>query len=417
MKVIERYIFRRVLVVFVAALAWSLAIVWTTQVLAKIDIVTDTGQTALTFFEIATLVLPTVIPLVIPFALIIGIAQTLTTMNTDSELAVIAASGASRSVVVRPIVLLGLLASIGSFVVDNAVEPFARVRNRELIAESRGDLLSLVIQEGQFRRLESGLYMQVGQRLPNGNLGQIFVADYRDKSVELIYYAKSGSVVKVNGANQLLMFDGEVNRKTPSGDISVIRFASYAFDLGSFQAASKDILLLPKDRTLPYLLNPSPDDKLYQSSPMRYIAELHRRLTEWTMPLVFSLIALAVAGDAKSHRQARVHPLITTATIALFCWWLSYLVGDQAEKRPELVYAMYALPAAWSALCVWLIATNRTLDPPIAAVDWVMERFGGLAAWARALWPGNNKAGRAACWGRRSTCISCAATWRPRSGS
>mgnify|MGYP003408592666 CR=1 FL=1 len=44
MKVIERYIFRRVFVVFAAALGWSLAIVWTTQVLTKIDVVTDSAS-------------------------------------------------------------------------------------------------------------------------------------------------------------------------------------------------------------------------------------------------------------------------------------------------------------------------------------------------------------------------------------
>ena len=53
MKVIERYIFRRALVLFCAALVWTLAIVWTTQVLARIDLVTDSGQSALAFFEIA----------------------------------------------------------------------------------------------------------------------------------------------------------------------------------------------------------------------------------------------------------------------------------------------------------------------------------------------------------------------------
>ena len=58
MKVIERYILRRAFVVFAAALFWTLAIVWTTQVLARIYFVTTSGQSALAFFELATLILP-----------------------------------------------------------------------------------------------------------------------------------------------------------------------------------------------------------------------------------------------------------------------------------------------------------------------------------------------------------------------
>ena len=96
MKVVERYILRRAFGVFAAALFWTLAIVWTTQVLTRIDFVTTSGQSALAFFELATLILPSVIPVVIPFAVAIAVAQTLSMMNTDSELVVISAAGASR---------------------------------------------------------------------------------------------------------------------------------------------------------------------------------------------------------------------------------------------------------------------------------------------------------------------------------
>ena len=123
MKVIERYILRRTFLLFAAALFWTLAIVWTTQVLARIDLVTDSGQSALTFFEMATLILPSVIPIVIPFALIIGVAQTLSVMNADSELAAVSAAGSSRMVVVRPILILAAAASVFSFAIDNGLDP------------------------------------------------------------------------------------------------------------------------------------------------------------------------------------------------------------------------------------------------------------------------------------------------------
>ena len=179
MKVIERYIFRRALMLFCAALAWTLAIVWTTQILARIDLVTDSGQSALTFFEIATLILPSIMPVVMPFAAIIAVAQTLTVMNNDSELVVISAAGGSRTTIIRPVMLLAVLASLISFAIDNGVDPYARQRGRELVAAARADLLSLVIQEGTFRKIEDGLFIQIGERLPDGRLGGIFVADFR----------------------------------------------------------------------------------------------------------------------------------------------------------------------------------------------------------------------------------------------
>ena len=43
-------------------------------------------------------------------------------------------------------------------------------------------------------------------------------------------------------------------------------------------------MLYPKDRTLAYLLNPDPDDPMFQRSRSTFRAELHRRFTEWVYP-------------------------------------------------------------------------------------------------------------------------------------
>ncbi|MER8504387.1 MULTISPECIES: LPS export ABC transporter permease LptF [unclassified Mesorhizobium] len=376
MKVVERYIMRRAFAVFALALVWTLAIVWTTQVLARIDLVTDSGQSALTFFEVAALIIPTIVPIVVPFALVVAVAQILSVMNSDSELAVINAAGASRWTIVRPIMLLALAASVFSFAVDNGVDPYARQKNRELIASSRADLLSLIIQEGTFRKIDDGLFLQVGERLPDNRLGGIFVADSREEGVNLVYYAESGSIIERGDEKVLMMNDGVIHRKTMTGDLSVIRFTSYAFDLSAFMSASSDILLLPKDRTTQYLLNPSPNDKMYQQKPNRYLAELDQRFSEWSYSLVFALIALAVAGDARSHREARVHPLITAIAIALFVRWLGFFAAGKADKVPQYAYMVYGVPIVASAIAIWFIVSNRTMELPVAWADWVTNLAG-----------------------------------------
>ncbi|TIP86618.1 MAG: LPS export ABC transporter permease LptF [Mesorhizobium sp.] len=376
MKVVERYIMRRALAVFLAALIWTLAIVWTTQVLARIDLVTDSGQSALTFFEVAALIIPSIVPIVVPFALVVAVAQTLSAMNSDSELAVLNAAGASRWTIVRPIMLLALAASVFSFAVDNGVDPYARQKNRELVASSRADLLSLIIQEGTFRKIDDGLFLQIGERLPDNRLGGIFVADSREEGANLVYYAKTGAIIENGDERVLMMNDGVIHRETLAGDLSVIRFTSYAFDLSAFMSASSDVLLLPKDRTTQYLLNPSPNDKMFQKRPNKYLAELHQRFSEWSYSLVFALIALAVAGDARSHREARIHPLITSIAIALFVRWLGFFAAGKADNVPQYTYMVYGVPIVASAVATWFIVSNRTMELPVAWADW-MTNFAG----------------------------------------
>ncbi|WP_292556469.1 LptF/LptG family permease, partial [Mesorhizobium sp.] len=301
---------------------------------------------------------------------------TLSVMNTDSELAVINAAGASRWTIARPILLLALAASVLSFAVDNGVDPYARQKNRQLVASSRADLLSLIIQEGTFRKIDDGLFLQVGERLPDNRLGGIFVADSREEGANLIYYAKSGSIIEKGDEKVLMMNDGVINRKSLTGDLSVIRFTSYAFDLSAFMSAANEITLLPKDRTTQYLLNPDPNDKMFQRKPASYSAELDQRFSEWSYPLVFALIALAVAGDARSHREARIHPLITAIAIALFVRWLGFFAAGKADKVPLYAYMVYGVPIVASAVATWFIVSSRSMELPAAWADWMTNLAG-----------------------------------------
>ncbi len=357
MKLLEIYILRRVAQMFLTALLPVLAIIWTTQVLARINLVTDTGQSIGSFATLATLILPTIIPVVMPFALVIGITQTLTAMNNDSELPVIDAAGASRSIILRPILLFALAASLLTLFITNDVQPRVKMAARQMIANAYADLLSTVIEEKSFRKVEDNLYVQISQRLAGRVLKGLFVADYRDPNYALIYYAREGAVDKTGTA--LIMHDGEVQRKAPGEDVSIVRFDSYAFDLSDLTASRGKANLRASDRSLSFLLNPDPSDEDYKARPGAYTAELHKRMTEWLLPFAFALIALVIAGDAKSHREARLHPMVSALTIALLLRWLSFYAGNKVETNSAYVYLMYATPLVSGGVAAYLLLRQK----------------------------------------------------------
>jgi lipopolysaccharide export system permease protein len=360
MKLLETYILRRVGQMFLVALLPVLAIIWTTQVLQRINLVTDSGQSIGSFAKLATLILPSIIPVVLPFALVIGVTQTLTTMNNDSELAVIDAAGARRSIILRPILVLAAVISVFSFLVDNVVEPKAKTGARQMIAAAYADLLSTVIEEKNFRRIDTGLYVQISERLAGRVLKGLFVVDERDPAFELIYYAREGAV-DAKGTS-LIMHDGEVHRKTPTGDVSVIRFDSYSFDLSDLTQNRGQATLRASDRELPFLLNPDLTDKDYIARPGSYRAELHRRLTDWLLPMVFALMSLAIAGDARSHREARLHPMVSALVLAFTMRWATFYAANQIDREPMFIGVLYAIPIAVSLIAILSLALHKRLS-------------------------------------------------------
>ena len=368
MKLLELYILRRIFQMFLVALLPVLTIIWTIQVLGRINLVTDTGQSMGSFMTLATYILPTIIPVVLPFALAIGITQTLTAMNNDSELPVIDAAGASRRVIYRPVLMLAAVLSLFSFVVANFIEPPSRVAAREMVAEAYADLLSSVIEEKTFRSIEDNLYVQISERHSGRILTGLFVVDYRDPNFDLIYYAREGSVDE--SGTSLTMRDGEVHRKTQDGRISIIKFVSYAFDL-SAMSASEGPSYNAGDRSLGFLLNPDPADPHVQRQPGSYRSELHGRLTEWLFPFMFAMISLVVAGDSRSHRQMRLHPMVTALLLAFALRWLGFSLKNMVRQDAIHTPLIYAFPLVVIGGSAYLLLTRRSIRMPKAVSHWL----------------------------------------------
>ncbi|MFN3509573.1 MAG: LptF/LptG family permease [Allorhizobium sp.] len=369
MKILEQYILRRVVLMFLTALLPVLAIIWTTQVLQRINLVTDSGQSVGSFMVLATMIMPTLVATVLPFALVIGITHTLTTMNNDSELAVIDAAGAPRSIIQRPLIILAVGMSTFSFIMMGFVEPAMRVNVRTMIATAYADLLSSVIEEKSFRQIEPGLYVQISERHSGRAMKGLLVADSRDPASELIYYAREGAVDA--SGKSLVMQDGEVQRKAPGGDVTVIRFDRYAFDLSDLSEERGQARFGAKDRDLFYLMDPDPLDERYISKPNDFSAELHRRVSASFFPLVFTLLSLMMCGDARSHREARLHPMASTLIMALTLFWASNYLTSLTENSTAFVPLLYLLPLASGAAAAFMLATNRSPKLPKAISDMI----------------------------------------------
>src|ERR1700739_2175288 len=103
---IERYVWRTATTACVSGLVGLTGVVWVTQALRQIDLITSKGQTILIFFWIPALRLPSLVAFIAPVALFAGILYTLNKLNGDSELVVMAASGMSPARLLRPLALL-----------------------------------------------------------------------------------------------------------------------------------------------------------------------------------------------------------------------------------------------------------------------------------------------------------------------
>ena len=109
---INRYIFRTTLGAFLIVLVSLTAVIWVTQALRDIDIMTSQGQTILVFVGITGLIIPLLVLVIAPIALLIAVAHVLNKLSNDSEIIVMNAAGMSPWVLFRAFMTAALVVSL-----------------------------------------------------------------------------------------------------------------------------------------------------------------------------------------------------------------------------------------------------------------------------------------------------------------
>jgi lipopolysaccharide export system permease protein len=396
MKQIERYIFRRMASLTFWSLTAATLLVMTTQVLIRIDVLTTTGQAFGAFMMLAATVIPSMVSIVAPFALLIGVSQVLAGMNSDSELVVVEAAGARPVTVLKPILTLSVLLSVLVLLISNFVEPWSNRKLYDVLAQAQSDLFSVAVRSGTFMKLEDGLHVQVNEKLPGGALSGIFLSDTRTEGTEAIYYAKSGVIRPAGDTDILLLIDGELQQRDLSnGQISIVTFSSYALDMAAFVPAGQNAVRRPKERSTAYLLDPSPDDFYVEKAYFVIKGELVQRFSTWMYPLVFGLIAFTFLGKARSNRHEQFQNGAALAAIALGARGFAFYSVDEAGRSPALEILSYLVPALLIIVFGALAVTGRTLTVPKAWMHLTDRWFDAVRARV-ALLNGDRKGGQSA---------------------
>lgn len=367
MNLLERYILGRATFAFLAVLLSLSGVIWIIQVLTKIDIVSSNGQTLFAYFSITLLAVPGLLLAIIPIALLLSAAHTINTLNANSELVIITASGASNKIIVKPFIILALISSIFAGSVGHFIMPKSLTLLQKFMSEMNADLISLVVREGEFNQVESGLMFHIARRNADGTLGGILVVDTREEGKENLYIARKGVVVRSNSGNFLQLRDGQIQQKstdTKSDKASTIKFTSYAIDMASITNKKKSGSWRPKEFTTTDLFNPDPNNSYYKKWPRKFTIEIHERFSEMLWPFANVIMLLAFAGQARSSRQGHGSAIFTASMILIALRGGSFGAQNYANSNTAGLYLMYLLPFFGILYGGWYIAHNQQASVP-----------------------------------------------------
>lgn len=377
MPLIERYVLRRALTTFLLTLGVLVATLWLTQVLRELDVVTAKGQAIWMFLMMTVLALPALIQTIAPVALLIACLVTLNNLNNDSEMAVMAAAGASQKAVSRPLIVLGAALMILLTLSYHAIAPASLAGLREIVTRVRADVIAAVVDGGGFRDVDDGLTMYIRDKASDGTFRDIFVSDDRSARESLQYTATTGFLLDQAGGSFLILRDGDLIRENRfNNSQNIVHFETYALDLSRLGGAGAAALYQAKERSSLSLVMPKADGAIKAERPQQIYAELHERITAPLYALVFPLIVLAYLGRARTGRQQRTSAVAAAVALCVALRVGSFAAFAAAGSTAAAVPFLYALPLAGIALGV--IGMNRSdgalVPAPVAAtIDWAVR--------------------------------------------
>jgi lipopolysaccharide export system permease protein len=376
---IDRYIFRTTLASFAVVLVSLTGVIWITQALRGIDLMTSQGQTIVTFLGITGLVIPALVLIIAPIALMIAISHTLNKLATDSEIIVMNAAGYSPFRLFRPFlyatcVVAALVAFIGAYLAPDGMR-----RIKQWDAEITADVLTNILQPGRFAQLDQNLTIRIRERQPGGVLAGIFVDDRRDPKERVTIIADHGTVLKNENGSYLVLEDGNLERfEVGKRDPALVAFGRYAFDMSKF-SNQRDIALGIRERYLWELMWPSPDDPMYKQLSGQFHAELHDRFMAPIYPFAFAALTFAFLGAPRTTRQSRNFSIGGSVLAVLGLRMAGFACSVMAVKTPIATLVQYLMLSGGIGAGIWMILSGVVVEPPAGLIEAIDKSNARLA--------------------------------------
>ena len=356
MASIDRYIFRTIFGGFLLVLINLTAVIWITQILRQVDLITNQGQTILVFLRITSLLVPILMLVIAPIAIVIAVCYALIKLNGDSELVVMNAAGISPRRVFLPVIASCILVAIFVGFISSFLAPWLQRKMDMEFAKVRTDVVSNIVRPGAFTQVERGLIFHIRERRGENQFRGIFIDDMRNPEERATIVAEFGRIVQREEGAFLVMRDGNVERRRPKErDPTIVLFDQYAFDLTRLTPAPQIFVGL-REKYLWELAFPDPDDAALKLSPAQFRVELHERLFAPLYPLSFGVIAFAILGFPRTTRQSRAVSMLAVIigiSVVRIGGFAGTAMATNVPAALVVVYSMIVLSIGFALFVVW----------------------------------------------------------------
>lgn len=358
MKRIDTYILRQTITPLIFGTVVITSVVWLTQTLQRLELVIDHGESLTAFLWLTLLIIPSLLAIVLPFAVFGATLFTLQKLHADSEVAVLYAAGFGKLRLVAPLMTIAMVGAFATFWINVDLMPRSYRELKREIAEIRANLAAMVLRSGEFTKFGDGFTVYVEETLTDGGFRGLIVSDYRNPKQEETYMARYGLLRETDAGPFLFLSEGNIQTyHADNGDVDIVVFDQTAVNIESLAPKAGDVQLEITERYLGELFNPDMENDWDRRNAGRLRAEGHARLASPFYPIAYVLLAAYALLGGQYSRRGYI-PRIVAACGAAAGLRIAAFVAQSAASQPGLAWTLYALPIAPIFVLAYLLSDN-----------------------------------------------------------
>lgn len=355
MKILNVYIFKQIFIGFLLVCFSLLAMLWLTQSLRFVEMVTRQGLPVYLFAEMTSLLMPRIFNILSPVAAFVTVLFVYNRLIADRELVVMQSAGISPWQNSKAAVFLGILMALFNVFVMNWGIPWSESKFRDLEWRVKNNLTQMVFREGEFTSLKNGITVFIDKHEDDGSVSGIFVSDESKPNLKVTLTAEKGRIIQTEKGPRILFINGvrqEMNTKDYK--FSTLSFSRYSAEFNSIESRKKKDQTV-REKSVFELLRSGRDNTLDDHTQRKNIVEGNRRVLYPLYNLLFALLACVglLVGNFNRRGQTKIITVEVLSMIIILGGDLAFtnLAGRSLMVLP-LLYLNCLLPLF---ICFYLL--------------------------------------------------------------
>ena len=204
-NVLVKYIAKELFLYFLVCFAFFFVVFFVNQILLLAETILKKRVPVLSVIKLIGYCLPAIIAQSAPFATLVGFLMCLGRLVSDNEVIILRASGQRYSVILKPVIIMGMLISVFSFVMNDYFLPLGTLNYNRMFKQIIVSNPAVELESQSVKRMNDATLV-IGD-VSKGNVSDLVLFDAADGGKQRLIISKNTDVKKAVSPGVLMQLN------------------------------------------------------------------------------------------------------------------------------------------------------------------------------------------------------------------